>query len=57
MRRFNRATTAFLLAAGISLLLSVVLWFSGHREQGAFDGLLVPSILSLGALMRGDRDE
>ena len=38
-----------LLAAAISFLLSVSLWFSGHELQGIFVGLWVPSILSLGS--------
>ena len=37
-----------LLAAGISFVLSVTLWFGGHELQGIFVGLWVPSILSLG---------
>lgn len=41
----------FVGAAGISFVFSVSLWFSGHREEGLFVGLWVPSILSLGALM------
>jgi len=41
----------FLLAAGISFLLSVFLWFSGHKEQGLYVGLWVPSICSAGALI------
>jgi hypothetical protein len=45
----------FLVAAGISFLLSVSLWFLGHKEQGAFVGLWVPSILALGALMLAGR--
>jgi hypothetical protein len=37
-------------------LLSVTLWFSGHKLQGIFVGLWVPSILSLGAVvLRRDR--
>ena len=32
-------------------MLSVSLWFLGHKEQGIFVGLWVPSILALGALM------
>jgi hypothetical protein len=46
-----------LLAAFVSFVLSVVLWFGGHHEQGIFVGLWVPSILSLGAvaLPRGER--
>ena len=45
----------FLVAAGISFLVSVSLWFSGSREQGLFVGLWVPSILSLGALLLAGR--
>ena len=45
-----------LLAAGISFVLSVVLWFGGHELQGIFVGLWVPSILSLGAVvLKGER--
>jgi hypothetical protein len=42
----------FLLAAAASFALSVSLWFSGNEQQGIFVGLWVPSILSLGALLR-----
>ena len=41
----------FLVAAGLSFLLSVYLWFSGYKDQGLYVGLWVPSILSSGALM------
>ena len=45
-----------LLAAGISFVLSVTLWFGGHELQGIFVGLWVPSILSLGTVvLRRDR--
>jgi hypothetical protein len=43
------------LAAFISFLLSVYLWFSGFKEQGLFVGIWVPSILSLGALLYSGR--
>ncbi len=46
------STGLFLLAAAASFALSVVLWFSGSEQQGIFVGLWVPSILSLGALLR-----
>ncbi len=36
----------------LSFLLSIWLWFSGDRERGLFVGIWVPSILSLGALLR-----
>ena len=41
----------FALAAGISFLLSVYLWFNGFKDQGVYVGLWVPSILSSGALL------
>ncbi len=50
----DKRTTAkllFLVAAGISFLFSVSLWFLGHKDQGMFVGLWVPSILALGALL------
>ncbi|MEM8606366.1 MAG: hypothetical protein AAGF92_04650 [Myxococcota bacterium] len=48
----------FFLAAGLSFLLSISLWFSGDRERGLFVGLWVPSILSAGnLLLGGQRDE
>jgi len=46
------STGLFLLAAAASFVLSVSLWFSGNEQQGIFVGLWVPSILSLGALLR-----
>jgi hypothetical protein len=40
-----------LLAAGISFVLSVSLWFAGNELQGIFVGLWVPSILALGTIV------
>jgi hypothetical protein len=40
-----------LLAAAVSFVLSVVLWFTGNELEGIFVGLWVPSILALGALL------
>ncbi|MGZ4379923.1 MAG: hypothetical protein ACXVY8_06115 [Gaiellaceae bacterium] len=51
--REARARHLLLLAAGISFVLSVTLWFGGHELQGIFVGLWVPSILSLGAVVLG----
>lgn len=56
MTKISSARRWFLGAAAASFLLSVSLWFSGHKEQGAFVGLWVPSILSLGALMLAGRE-
>ncbi len=47
----HRSVLLFGIAAFLSFLLSVGLWFSGDRERGLFVGLWVPSILSLGALL------
>jgi hypothetical protein len=45
------ARNLILLAAGVSFVLSVTLWFGGHELQGIFVGLWVPSILSLGGIV------
>lgn len=51
MQSITLAKRGFLVAAGISFLLSVYLWFSGGRQEGIFVGLWVPSILSFGNLV------
>ena len=53
MMRISKIT--ILIAAGMSFLLSVYLWFSGDKESGLFVGIWVPSILSFGALMHSGR--
>lgn len=46
------------LAAGLSFLMSVYLYFSGDALRGIFVGLWVPSILAAGSLLiAGDRHE
>ena len=47
----------YIAAAGVSFLLSVYLWFNGSRDEGVFVGIWVPSILSLGSLILGGRNE
>ena len=47
------ARALILFAAFVSFVISVVLWFGGHHEQGIFVGLWVPSILSLGGIVMG----
>jgi len=49
--RMRVAKASIILAAFISFLLSVFLWFSGSQDQAVFVGLWVPSILSFGALV------
>ncbi len=47
----RRAQFLFLIGAFGSFLFSVTLWFTGHRDEGLFVGMWVPSILALGCLM------
>jgi ABC-type phosphate/phosphonate transport system permease subunit len=54
-RQIARSKLLILLAAVISFLVSVSLWFTGHENQGLFVGLWVPSILSFGSLMLAGR--
>jgi len=46
----------FFLAAGLSFLMSVYLFFTGDPDRGIFVGIWVPSILSAGSLLlQGER--
>jgi hypothetical protein len=49
LTRQQKGTALFLLAASLSFVLSVTLWFAGSREEGVFVGLWVPSIFAAGA--------
>jgi len=49
----SRPKALFILAAGLSFVLSVSLFFTGSQEQGIYVGIWVPSILSAGALLLG----
>lgn len=51
MQNVKIAKLLILIAAGLSFLLSVYLWFLVSKEQGLFVGLWVPSILSFGTLL------
>lgn len=48
MERYRVGVTLFLVAAMVSFLLSIALWFTDNREEGVFVGLWVPSILAAG---------
>lgn len=52
----SKPKALFMLAAGLSFILSVSLFFTGSREQGIFVGIWVPSILSAGTLLLGRSD-
>ena len=45
---FKTTDLVILLAAFISFLLSVYLWFTGQKDAGVFVGIWVPSTLALG---------
>ncbi len=49
----SKAKSLFLLAAFVSFVASVSLFFTGDHERGIFVGIWVPSILSAGALLLG----
>lgn len=49
--RMRLVKASILLAAFMSFLFSIFLWFSGSESQGIFVGIWVPSILSFGALV------
>lgn len=46
----KKAKALIFVAAGMSFLLSIYLWFMVDRQQGMFVGIWVPSILSFGTL-------
>lgn len=46
--RTQRGVALILIAAFMSFVLSVTLWFAGDRQYGLFVGLWVPSILAAG---------
>jgi hypothetical protein len=53
----SKPKVLFLLAAGISFLASVSLFFTGDHERGIYVGIWVPSILSAGTLLLGSEND
>jgi hypothetical protein len=49
--RLRIVKASILVAATLSFVLSVYLWFGGSKDQGLFVAIWVPSILSFGAFM------
>ena len=47
--RISTGASLIALAAFLSFVLSVTLWFTGSRQEALFTGLWVPSILAVGA--------
>lgn len=54
--QIGKARALILLAAGLSFVLAVALYFLDERTHGLFVGLWVPSILALGALILPPRE-
>jgi len=48
MTRERLGVTLVLVAAVLSFLLSIALWFTGNQDEAVFVGLWVPSILAAG---------
>lgn len=48
----DRPLVLILVAAFVSFVFSVCLWFFVDKDSGVFVGIWVPSILALGALLR-----
>ena len=53
--QLDRPTLLILLAAFISMLFSIYLWFFLDEDAAIFVGLWTPSILAFGALMKASR--
>ncbi len=51
MKKQTLGKILVLVAAFLSFLFSVGLWFNDQRDEGIFVGIWVPSILSFGNLM------
>jgi hypothetical protein len=51
MTLYTKSRIACGVAAFISFLFSIYLWFTGNRDAGIFVGLWVPSILASGNLI------
>jgi hypothetical protein len=52
MKKFASSKTPILIAAGLSFLVSVYLWFFISKDSGLFVSVWVPSILAFGVFMR-----
>jgi len=55
MQNFSRFTWLYMVAAFLSFLISVAIWFFGDdsKLEAIFVGIWVPSILSLGVALEG----
>jgi len=55
MQNFSRFTWLYMVAAFLSFLISVAIWFfvDDSKLEAIFVGIWVPSILSLGVALEG----
>ena len=53
MNKKKLAKLGYVVAAAASFVFSILLWFTGSKQEGLFVGLWVPSILSFGTLVLG----
>lgn len=54
-KNFQISKLAILIAAALSLLASVFLWFSGDKDAGLYVGMWVTGVLAFGALMEAGK--
>jgi hypothetical protein len=52
LKKFTTADKFLFVAALLSLIFSEMLYFQGHKEDGIFVGLWVPSILAFGIYLK-----
>lgn len=52
LKKFTTSDKLLFVAALLSLIFAEVLYFQGHREDGIFIGLWVPSILAFGIYLK-----
>jgi hypothetical protein len=50
--KFTLSDKLLFIAALLSLVFSELLYFQGHKEDGIFIGLWVPSILAFGIYLK-----
>lgn len=48
----SKGTNWIIVAAVISLIIAIYVWFTGDRESGLFIGLWVPSLLALATYLK-----
>lgn len=53
MKNILQTSDYLIMAAALfSMILSIVLWFTGSRDEGLFVGIWVPSILAFGVYFK-----